>query len=784
MTVVLRQLGTTSPHISIGVMPPSTATVTAPPTRLYEAQPQPSIFLSSIVTSDPVIVTPSPTPVSWYSPKLIAAPLVQPNIQQNEFSFLVVSLKRGDLTTSWGMSLTMNGNGLVLVTSFPTTPTYMKHGVWTTPAHAVTTLSPRQWFKEVRAKEGFVNSLTQQVMDVHSHRQNIQYSHQCVLPGDILLAVNGSSVPSKYSTLKDLTNFIRSQQQLLLLVARYEPAVKIATHTLYAASQRGAHHSRSLDASRAAVSVLKPILLPPTVATAPTPSTHYHQKPKALWPPRIIFPQEQDHRILRNPLFQDELTGQYLPYCDNREDSDLIPGHDVSLFLNPLCKKDFNWWLRVRKQPWKANRKTKPFFSPSFRIPIMAKSSTTSSTGPDYFYDLELLERLSSCVPVDFWTPQGFTSFTHWLDSSKKKWKRHYWGRRQRDQLVQDYEQRIILHYNPEDCTSTNWCEWLRIRKNQWRVRRRQFQRKRATTCSAEMIYGKGDAIGIEQLSESAGEASDEKRAIAGEKVVSIEPEILAIDFLLESKAHEERLRQQRRTAQMFDLVEFFRSTTPDDILLHAFSFLDRLEYGKLRCINGEIRESLSNRQELWWTICPVHWTLPRRPRKPWCEIYLSMLRSEVELSRKGGDDILAKSNTLLLKGDHVQSVERLVNEGERKFRFDVNYTSGIVCERNSLLNLAVIHQRLKIVRWLVEVKHADIETFDRGNFTPLLNAAYSGNRSMVRFLLQQGADRAKVGRFHYTKPLSAPDFTGLTAHGWAKKNGHTDVATLIRLGL
>jgi hypothetical protein len=106
------------------------------------------------------------------------------------------------------------------------------------------------------------------------------------------------------------------------------------------------------------------------------------------------------------------------------------------------------------------------------------------------------------------------------------------------------------------------------------------------------------------------------------------------------------------------------------------------------------------------------------------------------------------------------------------------------VCERNSLLNLAVINKRHKVVKWLVEVKNADIETNDRGNFSPLLNAAWAGDRYLVRFLMQRGADRGKIGMFHYTKPLASPDFEGLTAEGWAEKKGYHDIAKLIRLGL
>jgi Ankyrin repeats (many copies) len=107
-----------------------------------------------------------------------------------------------------------------------------------------------------------------------------------------------------------------------------------------------------------------------------------------------------------------------------------------------------------------------------------------------------------------------------------------------------------------------------------------------------------------------------------------------------------------------------------------------------------------------------------------------------------------------------------------------------VVCERNSLLNLAVIYKRHKVVRWLVDQKQSDIESYDRGHFTALLNAAWAGDRQLVRFFMQRGANRSKIGFYHYTKGLAHPDFEGLTAEGWARLRGHHEIAKLIRLGL
>jgi len=113
-----------------------------------------------------------------------------------------------------------------------------------------------------------------------------------------------------------------------------------------------------------------------------------------------------------------------------------------------------------------------------------------------------------------------------------------------------------------------------------------------------------------------------------------------------------------------------------------------------------------------------------------------------------------------------------------------VDYNSGVVCERNSMLNLAVIGRRLKVVRWLIEIKGADIESHDRGGFTPLLNAAWNGDRQLVRFLMGKGTDRTKIGTGHYTCALAPPDFEGHTAEEWARKRGHAEIADLIKVGL
>jgi len=164
--------------------------------------------------------------------------------------------------------------------------------------------------------------------------------------------------------------------------------------------------------------------------------------------------------------------------------------------------------------------------------------------------------------------------------------------------------------------------------------------------------------------------------------------------------------------------------------------------------------------------------------------MYITKIRAEEEASRKRSDDLLIKANIIIQKGDQLNKLEKLVEKATKDFEFSVNYISGVVLERNALLNMAVIDRRHKITKWLIEEKGADIESCDRGQFTPLMNAAWNGDRYATRYLLARGCDRMKVGYNHSSQGLAPPKFEGLTAEGWALKRGHDEVAELIRLGL
>ena len=210
--------------------------------------------------------------------------------------------------------------------------------------------------------------------------------------------------------------------------------------------------------------------------------------------------------------------------------------------------------------------------------------------------------------------------------------------------------------------------------------------------------------------------------------------------------------------------------------------------YSSLQGLYSTQQRLCSAPQRLYSTLQGLHSASQRLHPAPqglqWAALYITKIRAEEEAARKRSDDILVKAHLIIDKADQLNKFQKLIAKAEKTFQFGVNYTSGVVLERNSLLNLAIIEKRHKISKWLIEEKGADIESCDRGSFTPLMNAAWAGDKHMVRYLLAKGCCRVKVGFNHSSKGLAASTFKGLTAEGWAKKRGHDGVAELIRLGL
>lgn len=309
----------------------------------------------------------------------------------------------------------------------------------------------------------------------------------------------------------------------------------------------------------------------------------------------------------------------------------------------------------------------------------------------------------------------------------------------------------------------SSFLKWLQLRKSQWKFSLRKRKRKRAEESACDKTNVDG-AFVLNTLG----------------RTVSFEDAY--IDMLLEEQDKMQKERNNRPTLNISFL--FDASLGSDDVVCYVLKFLHPSEHGKLLVISKSTSESIKAREIMWKNLCPSHWTLPKKPRKPWYLLYITKLREEEERKRKLSDDVLLRAQDIMLKGDQVGKIEKLVEESEKKFHFSVDYSSGIVLERNSLLNIAVIYNRHKIVKWLVESKNANIETSDRGRFTPLLNAAWAGDKHMTRYFLAKGANRMAYGTGHYTQGLAPPDFQGLSAEDWARRRGHHELAEIIRLGL
>ena len=182
---------------------------------------------------------------------------------------------------------------------------------------------------------------------------------------------------------------------------------------------------------------------------------------------------------------------------------------------------------------------------------------------------------------------------------------------------------------------------------------------------------------------------------------------------------------------------------------------------------------------------CSAHprWNLPKRPRKRWFDLYNHNFMVMTLETRKKSDDLLIKVAQQLTMGDKETQVYKLIERGEQEWDFDVNYTSGSVLDRNGALNYAVIKRRKNVVKYLVDVKGATIETADVGGFTPLLNAVYNDDLQMVRFFLSRGANKNAVGTTHSSQGFKQ-GFEGRNAEGWARSLGYAAVADEIKHGI
>lgn len=608
-------------------------------------------------------------------------------------------------------------------------------------------------------------------------------------PGDAIISINGNPV-SSFDSLSTLATYIRQHcQHKLQIVALRHERVWVAAWNEIACSKRG-NSSNHLDqrsrVSKAIGEVWKGVYKTNTARTSSN-SCDYeikrkrqpHKAQSTKKPKRLKFDQTTfdlrlqlaDTRQLTNEKFLDD-KGNPIPYCDNGE-FHLDDGTRIRGFLNNEIEISFDTWLEKRKVAWRSNRKERHPPQPVVEICNEREEETIT-------------------VQHDFWLSSGYASFHEWLSASKAKWMRSYsWHQDRKRKLELECQKEVHFPMSPpsERATAaenqailTEFESWLDVRKKQWLISRRRRQRAMSdeTKCDDEFE-------GTNRTSESNIPTNPNGTKLAPspryKNRTSLSSDAMYIDEMLEDQ---ECIIEEQENRQPLDISWLFDAQlgAPDDTIVVIMEFLRPSDHGNLLCLNWQSNFTFKKRDILWKTLCPKHWILPRRPRKSWCVMYITKIREEEELSRKRSDDLLVKANVIIEKGDQLNKIEKLVCKAEKEFLFSVNYTSGIVLERNSLLNMAVINGRHKIAKWLIEEKNADIETCDRGEFTPLCNAAWEGNKQMVRFLLGKGSNRKKVGTGHSSQGLAPATFEGLNAEGWARKRGHLEVAELIRLGL
>jgi len=624
----------------------------------------------------------------------------------------------------------------------------------------------------------------------------VKSPNSMILPGDMMLEIDGKPVSSWQScqngkpvdnTTANIASYLRGIRSVSIVVLRHNTVSRVvsAKHLSQPQPQQQQHGPYKIASSADAVWNRLLVKVPKVKAKSlVAPKVKAKPKPKAL----VVY---------RNPWFwETDANGRRvnIPYADNQGslEHELFLQQDGSrapLFLPaiPSTKTNFCEWLAERKGAWRKNYNVYKFANDAKKTKTESKPTTPKKKE-------KMDEDSEICNNTDFWSHQGFSSFDDWLRSRTVQWHRSYsWNRLKRQRIEEECFEKVVglpltCQQSPS-CSGQEFHEWLTARRVQWKMSRRKRKRQRL---SIEGEQQQTDAVDsphsdspqcVSSFEEASQSAAKRKLQFGSEE----DQQMAYIDEILEEKEKErqEALRKKRERPPI-DILKFLdaKQGIPDDVVAHCFCYLDVAEHAKLLCISLPFSKALEDRHGVWQRLCPSHWILPRRPRKPWHEIYLTRLRKERALHQKRWDDLLIKCSAALFKRDDLQKIEKLIVKAETEFGFDLNYSSGVVCERNSILNLAVIHGRYKVVRWLVDTKHADIETADRGNFTPLLNAAWSGDRWLVRFFLQRRSNRDVVGTQHYTQGIAPPGFEGKTAEGWAEHRGHPEIAKLIKLGL
>jgi hypothetical protein len=627
--------------------------------------------------------------------------------------YTVLTLERSSLAAAWGLSISFHRDRVMIgyvndSSSMPTTrqPAVVR-GYWTT-----TSLVPPTSFiqsTDAQLSQFIRHLLTQPTPLASATAVSPAPLRHVVAAGDCLVGVAGVSVAS-LASLTAVTDLLRNYASTCLQIVLYQnQAARRAAASAFHMATANQNYS-SMDPTYAAAHAAWQAMCHELDVPSPSVSNTVH---RSLFTTPVlahrnsggasatgsVVSQHQKHvgqhvipryaphpvhvPVSKNLLFVDHYTGRKgIPFADELYEFDPDEDNLAALFLVP--NESTPVWLRKRKTQWRKCYSVFPILQDRIQEEAAARHNCkmqtafwTSSSPSYHFMD----DRLDCNVPVDFWTCQGFATHALWLAARTKQWQSKYsWNVRKRKALENDCVEVVHL---PGTVASdvgmndkTKFLLWLRVRKNQWQVQRRKRQRKDAaaridsrdvTTCPIRCAGGIAPS--------SATLVTD------------------LIDSLLEEQ---ERQREARTARPPLDISFLFNSELgiPDDVVANVLGYLHSSEHGKLLCINQTARRQLMGREQLWRQLCPSHWKLPRRPRKPWHELYLSNLRIETERSRKLWDDVLVQASNMLQGRGQFHQIKHIVEEAERTCQFDVNYSSGVVCERNSLLNLAVLNRK------------------------------------------------------------------------------------------
>ena len=590
-----------------------------------------------------------------------------------------------------------------------------------------------------------------------------------LLPGDAIISINGIAVAA-FTNAGKFASFIREncQRKMMLVCLRHELVFNAAKREIAAPPPIKSIQNETVRTQELTTRISVAIKNMWRIVTGGNGGiTNQQQVVKRKAPLHSSIANKRPKIAYSNNMFQDE-NGKPILYCDNDEideEEDPDEGKRISDFVNSDVEKSFHLWLQKRKTTWREAR-------PNIHI------SHNSIIDNEEELEGELT------VKHNFWMTCGsYETFDHWLSDSKQTWRKRYsWHKQRRNALQLDYNREVYLGLG-NIISLSQFESWLGVRKQQWRLERRKRQRQRGVEMSSFSEQSDMMETGIDNSSQPV------KNDTTINTCAITTNEEMYIDDILENEERKSSAKAEVAvTLEPMDITWLFDSTLgcPDDVIVNIMRYLRPSEHGNLLCLSYTTNAKFKLRNDTWRSLCPKHWTLPRRPRKSFCALYISKIRAEEEASRKRSDEILVKGNNIIEKADQLIKFKALITkaEKEKSFKFDVDHTSGIVLERNSLLNLAVIEKRHKITKYLIEEKGADIETYDRGQFSPLMNAAWAGDKQIVRYLLARGCDRAKVGYNHSSQGLAPPSFEGMSAEGWACKRGFLDIAKLIRLGL